>query len=448
MIGPEELSVLIDLIYEAALDGELWPGVLIKLADAMGAAQISMPSFDCRTNIFTTIAPRFDPDLLASYKEYWASRDPVFGRTTFRPAGEIYTLDSLMPREEFSATPAFNEWWRPAKCGLAAIGANLVAEDQFSASLCIHNAPDKDFLTASQTRVFAATLRHIVRAVRINRQLWKLELKHLAPPERFENLPQGCFAGRRLSESGYRECRREDDARRRRWNTSARWASRRRRRPGHLTKADRLMRAKVVALAVPAANSQCHASPPSPLHVAVTPLRSTTRLAEVPWTGVGAPVAMVMVRDPEFDRRRLDKSAPPVRADRRGDRARRRDFEWQWPQGSRAATRRLRCDGQNATISILRRREPIGRPSSSVSCSMPPKRKKWTGGTKSASRRAAVQANRGQSQRSRRANFNQAITCPGIQAPGGSRQGILVAPGSASGRPFVLKVVDNGSVWD
>ena len=38
----------------------------------------------------------------------------------------------------------------------------------------------------------------------------------------------------------------------------------------------------------------------------MTPLRSATRLADVPWIGVGAPVAMVTVRDPEFDRRRLE----------------------------------------------------------------------------------------------------------------------------------------------
>lgn len=307
MIGPEELSVLIDLIYEAALDGELWPGVLIKLADAMGAAQISMPSFDCRTNVFTTIAPRFDPDLLASYKEYWASRDPVFGRTTFRPAGEIYTLDCLMPREEFSATPAFNEWWRPARCGLAAIGANLVAEDQFSASLCIHNAPDKYSLTASQTRVFAATLRHIVRAVRINRQLWKLELKHLAPPERFENLPQGALladasarvvianaAAKTMLDAG-------DGILLRDGRLAAAGA------PDTLQKLIASCARRSFALSGPGGELTVPRElPRSPLHVAVTPLRSTTRLAEVPWTGVGAPVAMVMVRDPEFDRRRLE----------------------------------------------------------------------------------------------------------------------------------------------
>ena len=39
---------------------------------------------------------------------------------TLRPAGEVYTLDSLMPREEFATTPVFNEFWRPAKLRLAA----------------------------------------------------------------------------------------------------------------------------------------------------------------------------------------------------------------------------------------------------------------------------------------------------------------------------------------
>ena len=41
-----ELIALIDLIYEAALDNVLWPGMLIKLADVMGAAQVAMPSMD------------------------------------------------------------------------------------------------------------------------------------------------------------------------------------------------------------------------------------------------------------------------------------------------------------------------------------------------------------------------------------------------------------------
>jgi hypothetical protein len=32
---------------------------------------------DWRTNMVATIAPRFDPDMLATWQEYWAFHDPV-----------------------------------------------------------------------------------------------------------------------------------------------------------------------------------------------------------------------------------------------------------------------------------------------------------------------------------------------------------------------------------
>jgi hypothetical protein len=57
---------------------------------------------DRRANMVATIAPRFDPDLLASWHEYWAFQDPALARATFR----IYTLDSLMPQRS-SPPPRF-----------------------------------------------------------------------------------------------------------------------------------------------------------------------------------------------------------------------------------------------------------------------------------------------------------------------------------------------------
>ncbi len=193
MISDGELFALIDQIYEAVLDSDLWPSILVKFADAVGVAQVAMPSVDRRINRFATIAPRTDPDFLRSYRDYWVFHDPVLARTGLRPAGEIYTLHSLMPREEFAATPVFKEWWRPAGWGLATAGANLLAENQFTSLICISNMPDKDLLTTEQMNIFEAVLQHTIRAARINRQLWELELKHLAPPEQFEMLPHGAL---------------------------------------------------------------------------------------------------------------------------------------------------------------------------------------------------------------------------------------------------------------
>src|SRR5215831_9405051 len=90
MISEEKLIALIDLIYEAALDNDLWPRVLRKIADAAGTVQAGMASADRNADIVTAIAPRCDPNLLTLWREYWAVRDPFFSRAILRPAGEIY----------------------------------------------------------------------------------------------------------------------------------------------------------------------------------------------------------------------------------------------------------------------------------------------------------------------------------------------------------------------
>jgi hypothetical protein len=46
MSEESDLIGLIDLIHEALLDGNLWPSVLAKIADAAGANQIGMSSRD------------------------------------------------------------------------------------------------------------------------------------------------------------------------------------------------------------------------------------------------------------------------------------------------------------------------------------------------------------------------------------------------------------------
>jgi hypothetical protein len=85
MTVEKQLFSLTDLIYQAVLDSDLWPSVLLKLADAAGVAQIAMLSFDWCANVFATIAPRLDPDLLFSYENIGHSmnqlcRAPYGGR--------------------------------------------------------------------------------------------------------------------------------------------------------------------------------------------------------------------------------------------------------------------------------------------------------------------------------------------------------------------------------
>jgi len=304
MSRDKELEALVDVIYDAALDDKLWPIVLIRLADVMGVPQVSMPSLDRRTNRFAAIAPRFDPDLLASYKEYWAFHDPVLALATLRPAGEIYTVDSLMPREEFACTPVFNEFWRPAQYGLETTGANLLVEDQLSALICFSNAPGKDSVTAEQMHIFKTVLPHLTRAVRISRRLWDREFEHIVVTERLETLQQGALLadvwGRVVCANATARAMLDDGG-------------------GIFLENGRLAAAggsEVLqrAIASCARTTQSFGGPGgefeisrefprSPIHVMVTPLRSKTQLTEVPWSSHGVPVAIVTVSDPYMDRR-------------------------------------------------------------------------------------------------------------------------------------------------
>ncbi|MGH6838455.1 MAG: helix-turn-helix transcriptional regulator [Methylocella sp.] len=305
MSGDKELNALIDLIYEAVLDNDLWPSVLRKLADAVGAAHAAMPTLDRRAKIFATIAPCDDPDLIALYKEYWAFHDPLFGRAILRPVGEIYTLDSLMPREEFAATPVFNEWWRPAQYSLATAGTNLVAGDQFSALVCVSNAPGKDSLTDKQLRHFETIAQHLGRAVRINRQLWKLELANLAVTERIEMLPDGALladaSGRVVLANAAAKAML--DARDGIFLCDGRLAVAG--SPDALQKLVASCARRSAGIGGPGGELKVPRDlSRSPLHVTIAPLRSEARLPEIPWLGFGSPVAIVTVTDRDLDRRR------------------------------------------------------------------------------------------------------------------------------------------------
>jgi len=296
----KELLLLINLIYEAALDSDFWPSVLMALADTVGAAQIAMLSMDRRANVVSTFAPRLGPDLLASWQKYWAF--PVLARASLRPMGEIYTLDSLMPREEFVATRFFNEFWQPAQLGLSAVGANLLVEDQFSALIFFSNAPDKEFLTTQQMHVFEVVLRHLSRAVRISRRLGELEIEQIAAVERLESLQEGALlvdaSGTVVRANAAAEDMLDDGAGIFLDN-------------GRLAVGSEILQKLITSCSLllggPGGEFKIpREDPRSPLHVTVTPLRSKTQIADFPWIGVGTPVAIVTVRDPDVDRRRRE----------------------------------------------------------------------------------------------------------------------------------------------
>jgi hypothetical protein len=294
----DDLLALIDVIYEASFDSTQWPTVLTGLADFTGTAQVGVAAFDSRGHTFDAICPRTDPVMHAAYKNYWAFHNPRELLSAQEPVGKAFLYDRLMSREEFCATPVFNEWFRPAEFGPAMIGANLLVGDQVSALICVANAPKNDDITLKQMLAFTAALPHIDRAVRIYRELRMCDLDHDTAPERLECLQRSVMlvdgasrvlfanaAARTLLNSG-----------------------------GALAVKDGCLHSTGDSDAIQGLIASCtpktHApngpggeisiyrgSQNSPLRVTVTPLRSKGTVAELPWLGLSIPVAIVTVAD-------------------------------------------------------------------------------------------------------------------------------------------------------
>jgi hypothetical protein len=248
---------------------------------------------------YLSIAPRTDPDMTAIYRQYWAFHNPVWRLSATRPAGEVYLLDSLVPRGEFAATPVFNEWFRPAKFGLATMSANLLIGDRVSALIAVANAPGNDEITGEQMLVFKAALPHIARAVRIHRELRIRDLDHDTASERLE-----CLQYSVMLVDGAARVLFANAAARRLLGSGAGLAC----ETGCLHSTDGSVALQgLIASCTPRAparngpggeTSIHRGSGRSPLRVTVTPLRSKGTVAELPWLGQGIPVAIVTVADP------------------------------------------------------------------------------------------------------------------------------------------------------
>ncbi len=304
----DALIGLIDTIGEAALDPDLWPRVLTKLADSLGAGQVAMASLDDRAQTFAAIAPRTDPEFLASYQAYWAFRNPLWTRSKAVPAGQTFSLESLVGREAFVKTSIFNEWWKPARCGLALIGANLLIEDRLTALVCLDYGPSEDVVSESQLRAFEFAIQHIHRAVRIQHKICRLDLEREAAADQLDALPHGIVlvdAGARVvfANPAARALLAAGDGLALRGGTLET-------EDGALASliAGCAARPRLGSLKTRGGDLEIARGPGrAPLRLMVTPLCAEGRIAEVPWLGLRAPVAIVAITDPDMERHRLER---------------------------------------------------------------------------------------------------------------------------------------------
>ncbi len=193
MTEPQKVSSLIGEIYDAALDPDLWPGVLEKACRFVGGVACNLYSEDSAAktgNIHYTWG--VDRHYGRLYYDKYIKYNPFTTAQLFFDVEQIISVGDIMSYEEFRETLFFKEWAQPQGWVDAASAVLDKSATSYAAMSIIRH--ERDGLVDDETRWRMGLLvPHVRRAVLIGKviELHKAEASTLA--DTLDGLAAGMF---------------------------------------------------------------------------------------------------------------------------------------------------------------------------------------------------------------------------------------------------------------
>ncbi|MFL4967812.1 MAG: helix-turn-helix transcriptional regulator [Xanthobacteraceae bacterium] len=193
MTEPQQVSSLIGEIYDAALDPDLWPGVLEKGCRFVGGVASNLYSEDSAAktgNIHYTWG--VDRHYGRLYYDKYIKFNPFTTAQLFFDIEQIISVGDIMPYEEFRETLFYKEWAQPQGWVDAASAVLDKSATSYAAVSVIRH--EGDGLVDDETRWRMSLLvPHVRRAVLIGKviELHKAEASTLA--DTLDGLTAGMF---------------------------------------------------------------------------------------------------------------------------------------------------------------------------------------------------------------------------------------------------------------
>jgi len=192
----QQYSVLVELIYDAAIDPSAWPFFLAALSKAFDGATGLLHHYDASLKM----APTFhdfghDPTFIQSYADHYALINPYpaesFGRL---PTAKVDYAGTLLPAEAVTKTEFYNDWMKPQGISPNHLGVILSRSEDVMALLCV--AP-QDQVFDRDPKDFAGRLQllvpHLTKALELNRALGMAGFAHMASNAMLDKIPVAVF---------------------------------------------------------------------------------------------------------------------------------------------------------------------------------------------------------------------------------------------------------------
>lgn len=161
---------IVDAIYEAALMGADWNGVLTGIADLAGVETAALVIADPRIGLSSVSTPRADPDVVERYTRTWWQKDVTAAATCAAPVGALTSLHDT-GRDRFFASDFYNDFWRTSGLGAERMAMNLATDNGAFASIVLQASRQRDEVDGDTARILRALGSHLIRAVALQRKM-------------------------------------------------------------------------------------------------------------------------------------------------------------------------------------------------------------------------------------------------------------------------------------
>lgn len=297
--GDDTVLELVGTIYDAALNGKLWPKVLTSIGDAVGGPKIVFGIYDPANGLVNMHAPRTDPDIMSSLVD-WAPTNAALPCIASHPPGRVFNGANIVPPDEFTRTAFYHGWWRPAGFSTEPLVTNLFAGGAALGHFASHSLPNRSPLDI-QKRLFALLAQHLVRAVALQRRVHHLTIAKEGTLADLDGLRQGFLlvdTEARLLYVNLAARALFDTRGGLRLDNGALSASN--------ANDSRTLRGLIASCAAETMASRGNivlrrGAGRLPLDVLVTPIKPETSMATIPWTFPQRAIAIVLVSDPETE---------------------------------------------------------------------------------------------------------------------------------------------------
>jgi len=172
----ERALELVGQIYEAALDADQWPELLVQIADFCGGANAALVTVDPDIHYSSVITPRADPDCVAAYNEHWWRYDPISVLAAKAPPGKFVSVADI-DQEGYFSSAFYNEFRRFTGYGNHGLTTTLFRDRNAFGNFVLQTSPNDDEIAAQTLRNTEIVVPHVARAASIARRLHRMELE-------------------------------------------------------------------------------------------------------------------------------------------------------------------------------------------------------------------------------------------------------------------------------